>query len=301
MLFRLIILLSFFISCKTINKTNYYKKVIPPGLTKIGDNFYSDNTEVSNLHWMEYMFWNERIFGKKSLEFLSTLPDTAVWSFKAECLDSLDIFYLRHPAYKNYPVVGISQNQAMEYSKWRSDRVFQYYLIKYGGLKNIYHKESNENYFTIERYFSGTYFGIIPDSNFKFYPEYGLPNINERKSILSYSDSLDRKYLNNCKGKRCREIKKNYPFIQSDIITCQKDTFIPTTLDVHSGYILSDDNDIFNVRGNVSEWMFEDELTCGGGWADRKEIILKNDTIRQAQPNAWTGFRNVCTWKEWGK
>lgn len=289
------------ISCKTINKTNYYRRVTPPGVTKINDSFYCDETEVSNLLWMEYMHWNETIFGKKSEEYLSTLPDTIVWSAKAECLNSLDTFYLRHPAYKNYPVVGISQNQALEYSKWRSDRVFQYYLINYGGLKNIYHLESKENYFTIYRYFSGMYFGIKPDSNFRFYPQYSLPNLNDRKIVLHYYDSLDRKYLSNCKGKRCREIKKNYPFIQSDIITCQKDTFISITLDVHSGYVLSNKNYLFNLRGNVSEWMAENEITCGGGWADKKEIILKNDTFQQTKPTAWTGFRNVCTWKEWGK
>jgi formylglycine-generating enzyme required for sulfatase activity len=28
--------------------------------------------------------------------------------------------YLRHPAYGNYPVVGVSWLQANEYAKWRS-------------------------------------------------------------------------------------------------------------------------------------------------------------------------------------
>lgn len=288
------------LSCKTINETNHYKKVIPPGVTKIGNNFYCDETEVTNLHWMEYMHWNERIFGEKSTEYLSTIPNQNVWSEKQECLRILDTFYFGHPAYKNYPVVGVSQKQAKDYAKWRSDRVFEYLLVKYGKIK-FDEKQSRDTHFTIEGYFTGSYRNIRPDSNFKYYPSYNLPNLNDRKIILFYYDSLDKKYLANCRGRRCRKIKKNYPFIQSDVITCQKDTFVPITLDVRSGYVLSNKNLLFNLRGNVSEWLEEDELTCGGGWADKKEIILKNDTIRYPEPNAWTGFRNVCVWKEWGK
>ena len=37
--------------------------------------------------------------------------------------------YLRHPAFANYPVVGVSWIQAYEYAQWRSDR-YQELVLK---------------------------------------------------------------------------------------------------------------------------------------------------------------------------
>src|SRR5690606_25586361 len=43
--------------------------------------------------------------------------------------------YLRHPAFSDYPVVGVSWIQAVEFSKWRTDRVNEYQLEKEGYTK----------------------------------------------------------------------------------------------------------------------------------------------------------------------
>tara|TARA_R110002073_G_C9381447_1_gene573036 strand:+ start:1 stop:1245 length:1245 start_codon:yes stop_codon:yes gene_type:complete len=43
--------------------------------------------------------------------------------------------YLRHPGYGEYPVVGVSWIQAVEFANWRSDRVNEYNLEQAGYLK----------------------------------------------------------------------------------------------------------------------------------------------------------------------
>lgn len=43
--------------------------------------------------------------------------------------------YLRHPAYADYPVVGVSWIQAVEFSKWRTDRVNEHILETEGFTK----------------------------------------------------------------------------------------------------------------------------------------------------------------------
>ena len=43
--------------------------------------------------------------------------------------------YLRHPGYGEYPVVGVSWIQAVEYANWRTDRVAEMALQKAGYLK----------------------------------------------------------------------------------------------------------------------------------------------------------------------
>ena len=51
------------------------------------------------------------------------LPDTLVWRDKLGYNEPFVTHYLRHPAYKNYPVVGVSWIQANDYCIWRTDRV----------------------------------------------------------------------------------------------------------------------------------------------------------------------------------
>lgn len=105
------------------------KKVIPPGTVQITDTFFADETEVSNLSWLEYEFWAKSTYGSKSKEHLATLPDTLVWR-SAQCQNEPYVTnYYRHPAYKNYPVVGISYEQALAFCKWRTDRVKQFYAL----------------------------------------------------------------------------------------------------------------------------------------------------------------------------
>ncbi len=43
--------------------------------------------------------------------------------------------YLRHPGYGEYPVVGVSWIQAVEFANWRTDRVNELYLEEAGYLK----------------------------------------------------------------------------------------------------------------------------------------------------------------------
>ena len=56
-------------------------------------------------------------------------PDTLVWRDKLRYNEPYVNNYLRHPAYKNYPVVGVSWLQATDYCKWRTDRVNEQILI----------------------------------------------------------------------------------------------------------------------------------------------------------------------------
>jgi len=92
--------------------------------------FYMDETEVTNLFWLEYLTWLERVYGSTFPEIVErALPDTLAWREKLAYNEPLVKFYLRHPAYREYPVVGISWRQANDFCKWRTDRVNEEILI----------------------------------------------------------------------------------------------------------------------------------------------------------------------------
>ena len=44
--------------------------------------------------------------------------------------------YLRHPAFQNHPVVGVSWHQANNFSKWRTNRVNERILIEEGYISD---------------------------------------------------------------------------------------------------------------------------------------------------------------------
>ncbi|MDP3352479.1 MAG: SUMF1/EgtB/PvdO family nonheme iron enzyme, partial [Flavobacteriaceae bacterium] len=104
--------------------------------------FYLDETEVTNAEYLFYLDWIERVFPPTEENYkhiyTSALPDTLVWRNTLGANELLTENYLRHPAYADYPVVGVSWLQANQYCKWRTDVVNEKILIQKGVLKNLY-------------------------------------------------------------------------------------------------------------------------------------------------------------------
>lgn len=252
---------------------------IPAGTVRIAENLYYDDLEVGNLEWRAYMYWSKTVFGENSEEYRASLPDTTVWT-KIDTASSWKNYvewYLRHPAYDFYPLVGVSQQQAEHYTKWRADRVFEKILID-NGVIEWYHPQSREDYFSIERYFAGKYHNMKPDSNFRNYPDYRLPSLLEWKQARYYEDSIEHIY----------RIPKHWlePFAQDITRPIQADS-VP-----RRGF------PIYNLNASVSEWLSEKDVCAGLSWADKPELLMPKDTFQLQGPSARTGFRNVCEWKE---
>ena len=101
--------------------------------------FYMDETEVTNMMYMEYLDWLKKVFPPTQENFRNiyngAVPDTLVWRNRLGFNETMVNNYLRHPAYGNYPVVGVSWVQAVEFSKWRTDRVNELLLEEAGYTK----------------------------------------------------------------------------------------------------------------------------------------------------------------------
>lgn len=122
--------------------------------------FYIDETEVSNLDYLEYLHWLKNIYGEDHPEvYIAALPDTLVWREQLAYNEPLVEMYLRHPSYHNYPVVGVSWLQATEYCTWRTDRVNERLLIDAGAFA-FDPNQKNENHFNTEAYLAGQYKAI---------------------------------------------------------------------------------------------------------------------------------------------
>ena len=120
--------------------------------------FYMDETEVTNMMYLEYLDWIKRVYPPDNPDFRSiyngAVPDTLVWRNRLGYSEVMVENYLRHPAYRNYPVVGVSWMQAVEFANWRSDRVAELGLQEEGYLKrdsNILDTSAESN-FNIDTY-----------------------------------------------------------------------------------------------------------------------------------------------------
>ena len=82
--------------------------------------FYMDETEVANIHWLEYMFYIQ----DSTQEYQdAALPDQEVWKSRLAYNDPYVEQYLKYPGFRYFPVVGVSWVQANAYADWRTDAV----------------------------------------------------------------------------------------------------------------------------------------------------------------------------------
>lgn len=118
--------------------------------------FYMDETEVTNFMYLEYLDWVKAVFPPDDYKDIydGVVPDTLVWRNRLGYNETMTNNYLRHPAYAEYPVVGVNWIQAVDFAKWRTDRVNEAVLEQNGYLKKGAKTEdvNAENAFSTEAY-----------------------------------------------------------------------------------------------------------------------------------------------------
>ncbi len=283
------------IGCRSyqISDINFEKNFVPPNGFKVSDNLFIDKTEISNAYWKEYQYWLKNIFGEDSFEYISSSPDTTLWIGETLLDTTLVKKYHSSYMYNNFPVVGITQQQALEYSKWRSDRVFEFLLIKSGKIK-LSNNQTGDNYFTIERYFSGGYFDYIPDTTIRLVPKFTLPTLSEIKLIEMKVNISNAQIIESCKKKRFKKCKQDYMYVNSknnsnNYCEIYESPVKPVGIDCANASFL----EVHNLIGNVSEWTKGYLETYGGSWLDeidQNELIISNNNKSKSCD---IGFRNI--------
>jgi gliding motility-associated lipoprotein GldJ len=119
--------------------------------------FYMDETEVTNLMYLEYLDWVKNVFPPSEENYRriyeGALLDTLVWRNRLGYNEVMTNNYLRHPAYANYPAVGVSWIQAVEFSNWRTDRVNELILETEGITKRgARYETDSESTFNTQTY-----------------------------------------------------------------------------------------------------------------------------------------------------
>lgn len=250
--------------------------------------FYMDQTEVSNLDYLEYIYWLNRIFGSDYPEIINNaLPDTLVWRNTLSYNEPMVEIYFRHPAYRDYPVVGVTWLQANDYALWRSDRVNENLLIK-SDILSFDPNQNKDSYFSTDAYLAGRYTGVIKNGfedlnpkgnnirNVKIedgilLPKYRLPTEAEWEyaalGLIGNTQEeriIERRvYPWNTDGLRTNDKKYYGSFIAN--FKRGKGDYMGIAGNLNDGAVFPapvtsywpNDYGLYNMAGNVSEWVLD--------------------------------------------
>lgn len=236
--------------------------------------FYMSAYEVSNADWRAF---EAAMVAKHGAEKAKPfLPDTLVWRNPKNFNEPLVKYYYRHPAYSNYPVVGVSYTQIQAYINWKIEEAAR-----------ILKESKCRNYVVSFR---------LPTANemeFVLQDKYNGPLKNKRGNFMAnYAVQKDSAVSSGNMGVASR-INDNAD------ITAPVKSYWPNKLG------------IYTIRGNVAEWTgtaiqtFAPDpkgvqyIIKGGSWIDGPQE-LKQDAqkLMYADSTNWsTGFRLVMVIK----
>lgn len=258
------------------------KSFRPPGTVEIVDGFFFDDIERTNLDWREYLSWIEKKGdGKDSKAYRNALPDSTIWMDEVEYGEPLRTNYLTHRAFDNYPVVGISYEQAVAYCEWRTDRVKD--MCKANGIDcpNFkYRLPTNLEWELIATTGNNSHEKKVKKVVKKLNQEQVLynmiysKNLKEMTTILPKGEAQSGKY-------------------DAYTLTSDKDIFEVRNLAPSRSY-LPNSYDIYNLIGNVSEMVAEKGIAKGGSFVDPYEEGIVSKKYSYDTPQKWLGFRCVA-------
>ncbi|MCG9910610.1 MAG: SUMF1/EgtB/PvdO family nonheme iron enzyme [Flavobacteriales bacterium] len=277
-----------------LKKPADYWAEIPMGSFKNPDksevslqSFWIRKTETSNRDYLEFIAWLNQ--HNQSERAKKLLPDTTVWRNPLAYNEPYVTYYLRHPAYAEYPVVGVSREMALAYCDWLTDRMNENLHILFPKWKN---KKVTVRLPSEVEWMYAASGGV----SLATYP-WGGPYLRNSKGY----------YLCNFKrgGEEC--ITYNASTGKSEILqNCLGGDYMGVAGALNEGASITapvkaywpHGFGLFNMAGNVSEMVSDSPDAKGGSWrvcgAD-VSIFAKDPFSGQDVPRADRGFRVAMT------
>lgn len=237
--------------------------------------FFMLKTEVSNFQYKEFLAYLKA--NGRMDEYNRALPDTTQWSSPQASMKKYVDYYFNHPAYRDYPVVNITYEQAVSFCNfltevWRkntgNDQLIFRVPQRAEFLKAAYGKD-------MERPFSWNH-PYLRHTN----GQYMCNSLHIGDAAIT-RDTVTGQLKINLRGMP----DNNFDNYSADV-TAPVKSFYPN------------EYDLYNLTGNVSEMIADGPYAVGGDWnspgQDVQNSALKS--FKKACP--MVGFRPVMTFIE---
>lgn len=242
------------------------------------NSFYMSKTEVTNGQYLEFI---NDIKKKDSSFYNELLPDTMVWKQKLAYTDPYTRYYFRHPSYRDYPVVGVSYQQANYYCHWLTERYLEEDKRKYKKVK-----------FRLPKLNEWAY-AASGELNQNVFPWQGVKTIDKKgKSLANYKVFNQRsivRFPDTLTKDEELIIVDSYRFSN---FNGDYTTYIDITAPVNSyepnGYGL------YCMAGNIEEFVAEEGYSKGGSWRDPGYYLqnyVHQTYNRESSASNFRGFR----------
>ncbi len=233
-------------------KSNF-KKVLPA--------LYMSKFELSNEEYRTFLNDIKNTFS--TADYQVCLPDSTVWEKSLAYGEPYRMHYFQHPAYNQYPVVGISYEAANVFCQW---------------LTNQYNQNPNRKFkkiaFQLPTKTEWQLAANKGDSTKTYTWGSGFVQNNRKQWLANFThtrfeyDSTKKKYI---------ELPPSDQSIS--LATTNVKAFFPN------------DFGLYNICGNVAEMLQEKGLASGGGFLDPAYKIRIMSVRNYEAPAADLGFR----------
>ena len=235
--------------------------LIPSGV-EIYEHVYMRDTEVANFDYLEYLsFMKSKV---ANAEYLSLLPDTSVWRTEYSYNEPFVEYYFRHPAYRDYPVVGLTKIQAEKYCHWLS-------MILTENNRN--NDDSNIDSVLVRLPTNAEWTWAAKGGN--EYYEYPWKGHEMRFGEGKFQGSIRANFVRG---------KGDYMGVAGSLndnadITAPVKSYWPN------------DFGLYNCAGNVAEMVADKDVAKGGSWHSSGFDLKVTSEIPFTKPSSQIGFR----------
>ncbi len=246
---------------------------VPSGNTLVNEklvsvqSFYMLKTEISNFTYKEYLT-SLKMDGKFE-EYKAAIPDSTVWNQLGVSNQKMIDWYFTHPAYRDYPVVGVSKAQAEKFCEW---------------ITVIWRKNLNDSTIVFrlphEAEFKRAACG---DSINQTYAWKGKSMFNAKKQMLC-------NHLNSENMQITRDENGELKIIGFSSIESENTDFI-APIESYWPNVFG----IYNLNGNISEMLSSSEEAIGGSFHSPAYDVRNDAKIPFTKPSCFVGFRIVMT------
>lgn len=260
--------------------------------------FYMDQYEIRTLDWREYTNWMNVVFGKTAPRLVAKAQaDEKVWREELAYNEPYLKNYFTHPAFNQYPVVGVTWEQAMDYCTWRTDRVNELVLARAGiiappDFRSLEKQTSVDSIaatfvFNTQKYLLQENYNPKPGKSPKkdvygkprkvdktdgtLFSEYRLPTEAEWEfaayAIISGKETglvSDGKIypwygpqMRKVNGKQLGQMQANYVRGRGDMMGTSGSLNDKAIITAPVNYYYPNDFGLYNMAGNVNEWVLD--------------------------------------------